>query len=116
MKIRPSELKDEALDTLVAKCEGKTSLEKYWFFPSTDWAQAGPIIEREVISIFDLPSGIDVAQHPTFTKGDLWEAEICPTGEDSIRYCGPTPLVAAMRCYVASKLGDEIETPEGLIE
>jgi hypothetical protein len=25
---------------------------------------------------------------------------------------GPTPLIAAMRCYVASKMGDEIELPE----
>ena len=27
---------------------------------------------------------------------------------------GPTPLIAAMRCYVASKLGDEVEVPEEL--
>jgi hypothetical protein len=27
---------------------------------------------------------------------------------------GPTPLVAAMRCYVASKLGDEVEVPDEL--
>lgn len=26
----------------------------------------------------------------------------------------PTPLIAAMRCYVASKLGDEVEIPEEL--
>ena len=27
---------------------------------------------------------------------------------------GPTPLIAAMRCYVTSKLGDEVEIPEAL--
>jgi hypothetical protein len=27
---------------------------------------------------------------------------------------GPTPLIAAMRCYVASKLGDEVEVPNEL--
>jgi hypothetical protein len=27
---------------------------------------------------------------------------------------GPTPLIAAMRCYVASKLGDYIDIPEEL--
>ena len=27
---------------------------------------------------------------------------------------GTTPLIAAMRCYVASKLGDNIELPEEL--
>jgi len=29
---------------------------------------------------------------------------------------GPAPLIAAMRCYVASKLGNEIDIPEELIK
>lgn len=29
---------------------------------------------------------------------------------------GPTPLIAAMRCFVASRLGDEIEIPEELLK
>jgi hypothetical protein len=29
---------------------------------------------------------------------------------------GPTPLVAAMRCYVASKLGDTVEIPDDLVK
>jgi hypothetical protein len=29
---------------------------------------------------------------------------------------GPTPLVAAMRCYVASKMGDEVDVPEDLLQ
>jgi len=29
---------------------------------------------------------------------------------------GPTPLIAAMRCYVASKLGDEVEIPQELAQ
>jgi hypothetical protein len=27
---------------------------------------------------------------------------------------GPTPLIAAMRCYVEAKLGDEVEIPKEL--
>lgn len=27
----------------------------------------------------------------------------------------PPPLIAAMRCYVASKLGDEVDIPEELV-
>ena len=27
---------------------------------------------------------------------------------------GPTPLIAAMRCYVISKLGEEVEVPDEL--
>ncbi|MNW06473.1 hypothetical protein D3C71_2028910 [compost metagenome] len=28
---------------------------------------------------------------------------------------GPTPLIAAMRCYVASRVGDEVDLPEELL-
>ncbi len=75
---------------------------------STDWAQGGPIIERESIG---------------FTQGnevcDDWVASyswVMPRMEidDSVEGIGPTPLIAAMRCYVASKLGDEVEIPEEL--
>jgi len=34
-----------------------------------------------------------------------------PKPED---FYGPTPLIAAMRCYVASKMGDEVKLPEGV--
>ena len=71
--------------------------------PSTNWAHGGPIIEREFITIdqkersicacIDAPEGCEL--------NDIWAN-------------GPTPLIAAMRCYVASKLGDEVEIPEGL--
>jgi hypothetical protein len=40
---------------------------------------------------------------------DFWAAEV-EAGE--YEHDGQTPLIAAMRCYVASKLGDEIEIPE----
>jgi len=41
----------------------------------------------------------------------VWSANKYGTGYDEE---GFTPLIAAMRCYVASKLGDEVEIPEGL--
>lgn len=126
MKIKTSELIGAALDWAVAKCEepsGRDNAEQFLrdhrigFTTrySTNWSQGGRIIEREFISVFELPAGLDISEHPTFKPGDLWEAEIWPSGEDSIRYCAPTPLIAAMRCYVASKLGDEIEVPDELI-
>lgn len=71
---------------------------------STNWSQGGPIIEREVICL----------THP---KYDCWTA----IGQDSAdleiplwQEDGPTPLIAAMRCLVASKLGDEVYVPEEL--
>lgn len=93
MKIKTSELIGDALDSVVLQLdEGNPSCGFY----STDWADGGPIIERE---------GIDLYQSGT------WAAEMVK-GEDVIRTEGPTPLVAAMRCYVASHLGDEVDVPE----
>ena len=71
---------------------------------STDWAQGGPIIEREYIQLT-----IDLA----------WEAHvICEDkkfgGVERFACTGPTPLIAAMRCFVASHLGDEVQVPEEL--
>lgn len=63
--------------------------------PSTNWAQGGPIIER---------TGID-----TYQSG-VWVAEI--GGKHTTE--GPTPLIAAMRCYVAAKMGDEVDVPAEL--
>ena len=96
--MKTSELKSLALEWAVAKCENKplygNLVVGYKF--STDWAQGGPIIEREKISL----QAID----------DRWDA--VKTIMPFVAKYGPTPLEAAMRCYVASKLGDEIEIPE----
>jgi len=69
------------------------------FSPSINWAQGGPIIEREMIEL-----GM---------YGDQWRA-VMHLESESIYQDGSTPLIAAMRCYVASKLGDEVELPEEL--
>ena len=108
--MKTSELIGPALDWAVAKCEGITiptdalirqrhgASRSYSL--STDWAQGGPIIERERI-------GIGHAW-----EGDDWLAST--HGIDDPIFYGPTPLIAAMRCYVASKLGDEVELPKEL--
>ena len=112
------ELTGAALDWAVAKCEGvalvlapftgarnfvilgqnmKPTIVMYE--PSLYWAQGGPIIEREKITLC-----YDTCQ-PRWVGCD-WAARLTEFG--------PTPLIAAMRCYVASKLGDEVELPEEL--
>jgi hypothetical protein len=73
---------------------------KAGFHPSTDWALGGTIIEREKISLW--------------ARGDEWAAESFTPNEQGHEETGTTPLIAAMRCYVASKLGDEVELPEGV--
>jgi hypothetical protein len=65
----------------------------YWR-PTTDWAQGGPIIEREGIGLF-------IAEGAGWGSSCGW----------SHGY-GDTPLIAAMRCLVASKLGAHIDVTE----
>jgi hypothetical protein len=126
VKIKTSELTGAALDWAVAKVEGYFStngqVPEYWESPdgvthflkmrnawhpvhwtqaSTDWAEMGPIIEREMISV-----------SPALHEG--WEASPWPIDPNTLSW-GDTPLIAAARCYVASKLGDEVEVPEGLL-
>ena len=102
--MKTSELTGTALDWAVAKCEGREIVlldgEIVWrdeMRYSTDWELGGAIIERERIN--------------TLTCCGEWQADI----DEGVRYYGATPLIAAMRCYVASKLGDEIELPEELM-
>lgn len=117
MKIETNRLTGVELDWAVAKCEGeevrleKGQLEALWtdngYKPSTNWAQAGPIIEREGISLDYIGVGEDIrvqAWHATKWLAD----DLVSSGS------GPTPLVAAMRCYVASKLGEEVEVHDAL--
>lgn len=109
MLIKTSTLKDRALDWAVAKSEGYTgtALESRtgeWYTPSTDWSQGGPIIEREGIGIYKL-DGAWAAHCPLRRSGRSLHA--CMDGQ-------PTALVAAMRSYVASKLGAEVDVPEEL--
>lgn len=108
------ELQGAALDWAVAKCEGldvrllnggteMVLRDGDWWYPSESWAQGGPIIAREWIS--------------TTNSDDEWLAEIATDCADGyLSATGPTPLIAAMRCYVASKLGDEVEIPAELME
>ncbi len=125
MKIKTNELTGDTLVWAVATCEGYTDLhkiERRWshephlaMMPprreygamelceigsDCDWRFFGPIIEREWIDLHCV-------------NDSLWEAE-CPAPGGLAMQNGPTPLIAAMRCYVASKLGDEVEIPEEL--
>ena len=132
MRIKTTELQGEALAWAVADCEGELSQHggqvhlvesKVRFYedtldiqytPPTDWSQGGPIIEREKIGVWWATHYVD---EDGVEYGNHWYAEVGCTDENAdSRYCGvadgPTPLIAAMRCYVASKLGDEVEVPD----
>jgi hypothetical protein len=124
--MKTSELQGAALDWAVATCEGvrvvlhddgitrcimklQTCSEHLYdgrFEPTTNWSQGGPIIEREGIAI---RKGTPL-YFPTGNENGDYYKPLWLAGKQH----GPTPLIAATRCYVASKLGDEVEIPEGL--
>lgn len=123
--VKVSALTGAALDWTVAKCEG---LEVEYindgitqcllrltpftgrYSPSSDWSQGGPIIERERI-VVDTESG-------TPWSARFGKSRVTFDGRAHTYHHqeGPTPLIASMRCYVASKLGDTIEAPLELIK
>jgi len=112
--IKVSKATGPVLDWLVATCEGlnpfintpydgnvythggRQFVSRY----TTAWAQSGLIIEREKLTVQPVVSPVGWVARTQ--RGDnVWE--------------GPTPLIAALRCYVASKLGDTAEVPKELI-
>jgi len=110
-KIKIADLIGPALDWAAAQCDHPEQYDyergQVWlnaeagepFAPSTDWAQGGPIIKQERISA------------EWHAGRNLWRS--VPGVAGRVHY-GPTPLVAAMRCYVASKLGESVEIPCGI--
>lgn len=121
MKIKVSEATPLQLNWLVAQCEGidlsgkdRSAVtnflvgckcqRKYRY--SSDWLISGPIIERERIQIFP-HNGASEWCGVTHVPRDYYTGILTQDG--------PTPLVAAMRCYVSSKLGDEVDVPDELL-
>ena len=108
MRIKTAYLTGPALDWAVASSDGRPRgvrtfqagyFDYHMYHYSTDWAQGGPIIEGEHLqSHWAGPVLGYAAMHPDCKKYSY----------------GPTMLIAAMRCFVTSKLGDEIEIPEEL--
>jgi len=109
MEYKVGELEGALLDAAVAKAEETyvlwgevwcerivhdTGISYRPFQPSTQWEDAGPIIERERITIKDALYSEWHAHTPTAVWG-----------------YGETPLTAAMRAYVASRFGETVELP-----
>lgn len=70
-------------------------------FDFEGWAQAGPIIEQEKIGFGHS------YEHPAWIASGH--------GIDDPVFYGPTPVISAMRCYVASELGDVLDIPDILL-
>ena len=92
--LRQSCTDEEVLNWLVEGHNSRTEFNPY----STEWSWGGPIIEQEEVMLL-----------PPLDE-DSWTARC---GGDA--YPGDTPLIAAMRAFVASKLGDTVTVPEELL-
>lgn len=124
--IKVDEATGPVLDWLVAKCAGLevevknrddksvvrltnhhdmfSSGARSWAFePSSNWSQGGPIIERENISLASQSTRL----------AEFWQADIGHSSK--FTQWDHKPLIAAMRCYVMSKLGGTVEVPEELL-
>jgi hypothetical protein len=115
--MKTNELTGAALDWAVARCEGgvgDNQLIGAWYTPSTDWAQGGPIIDREDIAMSSTPDGLWAAYAPKGTRLVQHGGQAVEVFNWTYKQQGYHPLIAAMRCYVASKLGDDIEIPKEL--
>ena len=120
--ISVAEVAGPALNWLVAKCEGyETAFTQAgdvtisregvidYFDPHRNWGWCGPIIER----MFAQGLRLHTAEYMT----GIHDKNIMVASLDSPNgfWFGPTPLIAAMRCYVASRLGKTVEVPEELL-
>lgn len=121
MQIKTSDLTGVALDWAVAKCEG--CIPENAVYTPQDWVKVyldnwllcGEIIENNINKLFK-------------NMGGTWSAQIkykipyysttygCAIDVDAfINKQGNTPIEAALRCYVASKLGGTVEIPDELL-
>jgi len=110
--MKVSDMTGAALDWAVAKCEGIENGYGMWLgtqwlgIPySTEWVDGGPLMEG---------AGIGVWMYEWNDQGEPEKGWYAEDAEGNHVRRGDTPLIAAMRCYVASKLGEDIDLPEEL--
>ena len=127
MKIRTKDLTGAALDWAAAKADdnlypkgdvrlldgkvftieaGDYERSDRWqrYSPSAVWAQGGPLIDSMVREGLRLTGYKSLPTDPTSCQAQI----------GNIVTGGPTPLIAAMRCFCCSKLGDTVEVPDEL--
>lgn len=90
--------------------------DRHRYTPSTDWRQGGPLIEKLMRSgKWELVQWCGAVAFQNYNNecvpvdGESWDQE-------SMIECGETPLIAACRAIVASKLGAAVQVPAHLVE
>lgn len=112
MKLKTLKLQWDILDYFVAKaqwshiytddasCMQIARRQHY----STSWEAAGRIIESECI---------ELRHNPDLAGRNIAWLAVYPRQNKGTN--GTTPLVAAMRCYVRAKFGDEVDIPQEFV-
>jgi hypothetical protein len=72
---------------------------------STNWSDGGPIIKSQFLSLEFVGFNPEAK---TDDDDEIWQATYTGNNGALVDGLGPTPLIAAMRAYVASKFGDEV--------
>jgi hypothetical protein len=121
--INVSEASGQTLDWLVAKCEEQRGvkfgtgfsgemllLDEHEFGHrldySTNWARGGPIVNQMLVDGLQLK----LNEYP---RGECTKF-VASLPTPTVFNFGPTPLIAAMRCYCVSRLGNTAEVPDEL--
>lgn len=118
MRVKVKDLEGAALDWAVAKVQVPKLqqpelgillllVEYRKYKPSTDRSQGKPIITAEKIA------WIDNGRRDRAGKPYKWLASK-NLSDPLINYYGPTWLIASMKCFVGTAVGEEIDIPEGL--
>lgn len=88
--------------------DGSYGYKVAYYNPSDNWEMAGPIMDGE-----------NICAKPHVSPGDGKHFCACKWNDEGntgyFPSVGKTQLIAAMRCYVASKLGDTVDIPEELL-
>lgn len=101
-----------------AQGENGETLPPHWdlwypWGPSTNWHQGGPILEDAMrvsggaLVVQDETETLYDVEHPRFSAVYMF-----PRSE---KYYGRTPLIAAMRAFVAREWGKDVEIPDELL-
>ncbi len=135
-KVKTSELLGPALDWVVADIEGRLPTFKFHTIDetpvafvymqsgshrvgahySTAWAQGGSIIEREGFELSIMHDDDSTLADRKWSRGWLAGRSVNSMRLFTHEASGPTPLVAAMRCFVASRRGNKVEVPKELAQ
>lgn len=158
MKIKTDNLSGTALDYAVAIALGATNFRfdtvaTFWltldgkdialstgwsrqqsYYPSSNWEQAGAIIDANSISVIrcDDDYGVDADGFCNNKRIPVWCAsqgqqaytsssvhqhhdQMYQIFTSDVCY-GPTALIAALRCFVARKLGNEVDVPKEILK